>query len=669
MTVARIEDVNAGFLAVAADVGEVDGKALSAQRAAGRHPADFGAVLDGTTDDTAAIRALHGWCNANNVPPSYKGVQTFAIQADAQIPVNTDVDFCGADIRVLGGIEAVDGWHADRNRLFVAADPARPLVSGMVAVTGADFATGSYDSCKGLIPGAGYVFFQHDTGTDLPRIAARDRLTSRAWRIANKVYPDLKTQWPMPVSATGLTQVFRSYRLNSAATISIGNATFRHSDFNNQRLFDVQRNGVTIHDITLREGTGIPARSINDLLRIYYCCDVTLKRVNGSNPSNDQDLGTYVIYPEAAANVLIRDCNVRGGNWAWQAANFCNGLRFENCDAPRIDSHDYSMNMFVDRCTLHERGVSVGHGGGMLQVTRLTFHQTRTDFPLLQGRPDYGRGSWDGDVIVDGFTVISKAFGGENGNVIADFGANPLGNVAIPLTFPHSITVRNGTLQTTDPASTTTRVVTPVYLAVDPAGLGVRAPRSIAVSDIKSGSRVAFCHRLDLSSCLAPLAGADVGCLVDLARLPSTHYSTGRSTVSIPAAGAAPRGSKKVDVHLDGCSKVSLALAGVDYNGSKLRMRGGSLGRASVPASFNLRYDGVDFDDPQLVGAETHAPICPDADGARYCSIVGGRLAGAYDLSKIGASIGLITDATTIGTAVLPGSATRQQLFTGWMAS
>lgn len=641
----------------------------NAQRSAGRHPREFNAVLDGIADDTDAIRALHEWCNANNVPPSYKGVKTLAIQANAQIPINTDVDFCGADIRILGGIQPLDGWNANRNRLFIVADPDRPLVSGTVPVSGADFATGSYDSCKALIPGAGFVFFQHDTGTSLPRIAARDRLTSRPWQIANKVYPDLKTQWPMPVAATGLTQVFRSYRLNSAAAISIGNATFRQSDFNNQTLFDVQRNGVTVHDITLREGAGVPARSINGLIRIFYCCDVTLAGINGTNPNNDQSLGTYVVSADAAANVLIRDCNIRGGNWGWQVANFCNGLRFERCDVPRIDCHDYTVNIFASGCTLHERGVSIGHGGGSLHIAGLTFHQTRNDLPVLHGRPDYGRGSWDGDVIVDGFTVISKIFGGDNGNVIVDLGTNPLGNAEIPLTFPHSITVRNGTLQTNDAASGSTRVVMPVFLGVDPASQGVRSPRSIAVSDIKSGSRVAFCHRLDLSSCLAPLAGADVGCLVELVRLPSTHYTAGRSTILIPSAGAAPRVSKRVDVFLDACSLVSLSLPGGDYTGSKLRMRGGSLGRAVVPASFNLRYEGVDFDNPQLIGGETSAPICPAPTSTRYCSIVGGRLAGAYDLSLVHAIAGLATVEAAVTGAVLPSGVTRQQLFTGWIAA
>lgn len=54
---------------------------------------------------TEAIRAMHQWCNARNIPPSYEGVATFALQARAEIQINTDLDFGGADRQAL-----VTGW-------------------------------------------------------------------------------------------------------------------------------------------------------------------------------------------------------------------------------------------------------------------------------------------------------------------------------------------------------------------------------------------------------------------------------------------------------------------------------------------------------------------------------------------------------------------------------
>lgn len=710
MTIARIEDVAAGFLDVAKDIGAMQpnvrklnteatraplssdneaqgfapgsrwqwqgqewtaaqiGGALRWIRTGRITPAQFGALLDGVTDDTQAIRAMHEYCNMLNIPPSYDGVKTFALQADAQIAINTDVEFCGALIRVLGGVVALDGWSSVRNTLFVIADPDRPLVTGTVPVTSANFKRGSYDSCAELIPGAGFVMMRFETGTSIPQIANRDMLTTRTWRLGQKVYADRKTQWPLPVDGFGVTSVHRSYRLNSERDISVGGATFLLSDFTNQRLFDVLRNGVTVRDLVFSEGAGAPARTTCELIRPYFCSDWTVLRISGRNPSNDQNLGTYTLRPESTANGLVRDCNLRGGNWGWQAGDFNNGLRFENCDVSRVDTHDYSANIFVDGCTLHTRGVAIGAGGGVLSITNTMFHQTRSDIHLLQGRPDYGRGAWDGEVIIDGCTIIAQEF---PETVIANFGSFPLGNAQAILNFPRSIRVTNCMVQQASAAPNITTVITPIWLQVSPTGQGVRAPRYIEVANIACSHRaVVFNNTLDLASCLSPVAGAtDEGCVVKVTGLVSTRFLDANRTLRVLAASAAPKDSFRLSAFIEGCERATISIPAWTFSGSKLRVRGGSASRADIPDTINCRYQDVDFEAPLIIAPETHAPIAAAASGSRYTTITGGRLAGDYDLRPVQSVVGLITNSTGTLTALLPAGVTRQQLFTGWMAA
>ena len=57
MTIARIEDVRAGFQAVGADINVIDGRAISAKRAAGSTPYEFAAAGNGIANDRLAFIA------------------------------------------------------------------------------------------------------------------------------------------------------------------------------------------------------------------------------------------------------------------------------------------------------------------------------------------------------------------------------------------------------------------------------------------------------------------------------------------------------------------------------------------------------------------------------------------------------------------------------------
>lgn len=65
---------------------------------------DFGAVGDGVTDDTESVIKAHTHANSIGVSVSYSGISMIALQADAQIPLKTSVDFEGCQIVILGGV-------------------------------------------------------------------------------------------------------------------------------------------------------------------------------------------------------------------------------------------------------------------------------------------------------------------------------------------------------------------------------------------------------------------------------------------------------------------------------------------------------------------------------------------------------------------------------------
>ncbi len=76
---------------------------------------DFGAVGDGVTDDGAAIRAAHEFANKWNLPVTATSGKTYRIgMLEREIPVMTDVDWCGATILIDdSGIRYDDELHRE----------------------------------------------------------------------------------------------------------------------------------------------------------------------------------------------------------------------------------------------------------------------------------------------------------------------------------------------------------------------------------------------------------------------------------------------------------------------------------------------------------------------------------------------------------------------------
>lgn len=129
MTIARIEDVNAGLLAIAADQSSQDEaiataatKATEAKRAAGVTPYDFNAVGDGTADDRTAI------VNAIAAPEPLTASGTFRLAGlvapSKKVSGRATLLRSTAGNMMTGNATGahIEGWTVDLNRAEVPGD-------------------------------------------------------------------------------------------------------------------------------------------------------------------------------------------------------------------------------------------------------------------------------------------------------------------------------------------------------------------------------------------------------------------------------------------------------------------------------------------------------------------------------------------------------------------
>lgn len=117
---------------------------------------DFGAVGDGVTDDTAAVQNAHITANALGVSVAYTGMDKIAIQADAQIPLQTNTDFCGVELVILGGVVTPPGYNTF-NTAYIVTDPDCPVVTVTGAVVADNLQVGSLKPTFGLFNDHGFA--------------------------------------------------------------------------------------------------------------------------------------------------------------------------------------------------------------------------------------------------------------------------------------------------------------------------------------------------------------------------------------------------------------------------------------------------------------------------------------------------------------------------------
>jgi len=119
---------------------------------------NYQSVWDGITDNTDAIMAAHSIANTSNKSVSYSGIEKYAIDADAQIHINTNTDFCGAQANILNGVVVTPSFSTFK-KTFIISDPLAMVTTAIGTFTGS-LARGSRTPTKGLFNGPGYALIE-----------------------------------------------------------------------------------------------------------------------------------------------------------------------------------------------------------------------------------------------------------------------------------------------------------------------------------------------------------------------------------------------------------------------------------------------------------------------------------------------------------------------------
>lgn len=147
----------------------------------------------------------------------------------------------------------------------------------------------------------------------------------------------------------------------------------------------------------------------NSMIYLWGCYNVEISDIVGMNASGKKSgssNGTsgYVIRVTNCLQVNMHDISVQG-YWGATAMNCVKDIHITRVNINRLDIHNYFYNLYIDQCNLFNHAIQIGEGRGVVQITNSNFYVNKLDadsYPnahLLEFNLTYGR-IFEGNILI-----------------------------------------------------------------------------------------------------------------------------------------------------------------------------------------------------------------------------------------------------------------------------
>lgn len=291
---------------------------------------DFGAKLDGVTDDSAAIVAAHNYANTNGVPVVQHGGKVKCnFQAEVKTSCLLDMEF----VLLADSPQPVYSIEADDAQTFT--------FSGSVT-------TDSVTSPDARLNGCFAMIQNENTGWNLgPREGTGTTIYHREVKAYDKAGMLITSPFYIPNTGTFTCSNVHSLWERpvefAGATITYDNS----EQANIPNFLRVRRNNTAVKDITFNPLSVPPANAAslesNGLIFVNACANVKVSNISGNNNSSDNETTTASYYSYIIGFNSTFNCHVDNmlgvGGWGVVGNDWCDCMTYSNCVLNRVDNH------------------------------------------------------------------------------------------------------------------------------------------------------------------------------------------------------------------------------------------------------------------------------------------------------------------------------------------
>ena len=332
----------------------------------------FGAVLDGSTDDSAAIVAAHEYANEHALKvEQHDGT----LRVNFKVTVKTSCDFTGMTFIIDDNTR--DGAYT----LF--HEEAYPANIGSGSSTSPSFtAGGAMVSDDRLF---GKLFFIDKNPNNATAIGNRKNGNTMTIGTADTLIQPLMTDpegyfisAPPVMSITKARCRWISDIFESPIYWRGGKVIVDRSEYGNTTMILVERNNVTISDMTIVPSGNASTNAEGDgVISLTRCCNIVVERVRALNNSkNTVPPSSYIVNQVYTANVSFVDCLWSYG-WGGHCSHYTSGVSFERCIMNRVDNHRGNFgDWHISNCTFVGFAyIVLGCGNANLSLDNVRFYK------------------------------------------------------------------------------------------------------------------------------------------------------------------------------------------------------------------------------------------------------------------------------------------------------
>lgn len=392
--------------------------------------ADFGAKLDGVTDDTEAVMPCHAYANAHGCPVFQHSGTVYMETAQHRlnglphnVEIKTDVDWTGTTFLIKPPIEderivfavspdeekedvglaawQIDQLHDDRMNIDFLKNYPNELVTFMIEREYPDIVIGMRD---------GWEESSYPETSYYSESAAVDR---NGALIDGHLFLDISDRMPRDPAVsdptqniTGHVKMRRRSILDTPITIKGGTFKLAYEGrFVNPYYLYISRSNVTIEGLKCDAGPRYESGDLHyrgELIRADYAYNLCFRDCMMENFSNflpanmaHENNVSYVLVCTHCSSVLIDHCEFLRG-WGPIQTSWCKRLTVRDSIMGRVDNHYGCRDYLIQGCTMvtSHSNINVGYGDGYLTVRDTKFIKT-TDYDtmfnsrLIYCREDY----------------------------------------------------------------------------------------------------------------------------------------------------------------------------------------------------------------------------------------------------------------------------------------
>lgn len=383
--------------------------------------AEWGAVLDGVTDDTEAIRAAHIYANNNGVPVIQRNSR-FVL--NGEVEVRTDVDLSGSELITKWVDSATIEYNRTSSLYKIIGDDPIDITN---QVTKTEFSKGSttIPSLSTLKSGSLIIktmdidLLRSDNGT-IQNVYKNESNAISENSGGNLTYP-LTKDYTQSTSFQVLYKPFKEQLTFILPELTLDNAKI-------YSLIKSERNNVLIKGgIVQEKNTSSTISPLYTIAEFYESHNITAVDVNcpiiGRNQKSGNNGLGYLFLFTKSSKINIENITQLYG-WSGINGNWFRDISVRNSNILSVNGHANTYDLTVKDSRIY-KDIQI-HGGGILDIDNVTFEGRGTSVAITT-RKDYAS-EFDGLIRVKNSVTISSLYFVQLNDVTHDCGRK----VALP---------------------------------------------------------------------------------------------------------------------------------------------------------------------------------------------------------------------------------------------